>query len=394
MELCKFAWKVAGNSGYGSRLIVFDSRPALLSSRVLDAIREGEHTEQLWREGKVRIEDIDDLLVEQRKSAAKELGLPSDEGVVFCSSGVEAINAAVKGLAWGSEGGKIAVVAGDPEGFNEASAWCEQFGFARCTLPLTDGGAVDMEEADRLLTQPLALGAFSTVTPELFVPRDSRMLADLIHARGGAVAMDITMELSVRSAAHAVGLADIVTLDGARLGGPTGSGLMWVKTGTKWAPLISGGASQGGRRGGSIGLGAVFGLSSALRELSLSRSEIMSHFESLHAAALESICNHIPNAILPWAAATMPLGVTFIVPGIEGEAVVELAAFERVFVSTGSACSRKAGKPSAILTGIGFSPEDAASAIHLDFRMEHTADDVRHGFEVMGRAVGKLSRMK
>jgi len=198
------------------------------------------------------------------------------------------------------------------------------------------------------------------------------------------------MELWVRSASHAGTIADVLLIDGAGIGAPESSGLLWVKEGTRWSPLISGGAAQDGYRGGAIDLASAAGLVEAIQE---TRRLGIEHHSLLHETALESIADSIEGAILPWAAIPMTLGVTFLVPGVEGEAVVERAELEGVFVSTGSRCSRSAGKPSSILTGVGFSPEEASSAVSLTFRREHSPEDIKKAISILGNVIRSLRQI-
>jgi len=389
----------------------------------------GKSLDLQFRAGQLDAEQIEEHFQGVRSRIANTLGIGSAEGIIFTSSGVEAINMAVKGLAWGAtESGRneIVVVEGDPEGFHEAAVWCERFGFKRVILPLTSHGLIDPEPLETRITTKTVMVALSSVTPEILVPRELHVLGEHITSVGAKLVIAIDLELPIRLPHQAFHHADILTIDGEAIGAPSGTGLLILNSQTenpnspvRLAPLISGGATQNGLRAGSISLSIAMGLSAAIEELSAvtalqvtvalgtsadplwsaacgaSADPLWSAaFTILRDAALQAIADHIPGAIIPWVTEPLPNGITFIVPDVEGEAVVMLCAQEGVFVSTGSACSRTAGKPSAVLTAIGFIPEEASGAIHLTFRNDHTVDDVRRGVEVIGKAVEKLRGMR
>lgn len=356
---------------------------------MLDAIAEGSALENQYRIGILRRDDLEAAVRNKAKECLTLMGLVGKGEVVFASSGVEAINTAVKGIAWGREGATIGVVQGDPDGFWEAAAWCERLGHQVEKIPLTDGGAADISA---FVPNGNTIIAASTVTPEVFVPRDVRTLSEL-GSSGGRI-LDVTLETEYRNPAHSAAFADAVTIDGAAIGGPLDSGVVWFREGTRVAPLISGGEEQGGRRGGRISLGSVFGLVAALHERldPDHQARNMELFTSLHAAALQELAR-IDGVVIPWVAAQVPLGLTFVIPGVEGEAVVELANQAGVLVASGSPCSKSSGKPSAVLTGLGFSQEEASSAIHIHFREDHTTSSIAQAISVIADSVETLRRM-
>ena len=60
--------------------------------------------------------------------------------------------------------------------------------------------------------------------------------------------------------------ADLVALSGHRLGGPKGSGALWIRSGTAWAAWLEGGRQEGDRRAGTENLPAIVGLGVAVEE--------------------------------------------------------------------------------------------------------------------------------
>jgi cysteine desulfurase len=367
-----------------------------LTDEVKAAIDMGEGLMRDFAEGRISNDDVEEVLNEARRRIAASLGLPSYDGLIFTSSGIEAVNYAVKGLAWGGESSRceIVVVDGDPEGFGETASWCERFGFRKVSVTPGRDGLLDQDEIESGLSEKTLLVACSSVTPEVLVPRRIKPLANAAHGIGAKVVFGIDLELVCRLPRNALEVADMVTLEGSSVGGPVGSGIMWVRDGVRMGSLISGGRSQGGRRGGIYPLPIALGLASALEAASRKRASRNLRFMELHDAALEAVAANISDILLPWASGSLPSGLLFIVPDVEGEAVVRLCEQEGVFVSTGSSCSKATGKPSAVLLSHGFTSEEAAGAIMLNFQPNHSTEEITTAIEVVGRSVAKLRAMK
>ena len=67
-----------------------------------------------------------------------------------------------------------------------------------------------------------------------------------------------------------------------------------------------------------------------------------------------------------------PYILHFIVPGYQSGVLVRMLSEESVYFSAGSACLSESDKPSATLTAMGFSKDDAYAGVRLSFCLENT----------------------
>src|SRR5262249_55620274 len=145
---------------------------------------------------------------------------------------------------------------------------------------------------------------------------------------------------------------------------PKGVGALYVRRGTRLAPLLRGGGQQGGRRPGTEAVGQVVGLGAACRlaqrllESEGVRERILrdrladrlrARIEGL-AVTGESV-ERLPNT----------LHVRF--PRAVGGRV--LARAPEIAASTGSACHAGVDQPSAVLVAMGLGRDDALGAVRL-----------------------------
>ncbi len=359
--------------------LVFDGRPDPPSEQVSRGIERGSALERQWRRGAVSRDAIDELFLDARRAVAKALDLPELNGVVITSSGIEAVNTAVNGLAWGAEDSRreIDFPDGDHEGFVEAATWCKGLGFRSVELKLLNDGRIDLGIAREKIDNRTALVALSSVTPAVNVPRQIEELSLICRAVGVPLVVDVTLQVRLMPIGDLPGLCDILTCDGTALGGPVGTGVLFVSRDVRYGSPVSGGAFQVGCRSGSLGTGLIAGLGAAALEFKDMRSGRIEHFQALYNGLLRELKKALPKVIFPQVGDLVPCSLTFILEGLEAEAAVMRLAEEGIYVSTGSSYLTAAGKPSAVLTGLGYTPEQAAGAVNLTFRDEHTMEHIK-----------------
>ncbi|KKS07660.1 MAG: hypothetical protein A3A90_01290 [Candidatus Zambryskibacteria bacterium RIFCSPLOWO2_01_FULL_35_19] len=92
--------------------------------------------------------------------------------------------------------------------------------------------------------------------------------------------------------------ADLLVLDGIKIYGPRGMGLLVVKTGVKISPIIFGGGQEGGLRSGTENVVAVAGLAKALEIATKKREKESKSLTKLRDYAITEILKEIPNTSL------------------------------------------------------------------------------------------------
>lgn len=376
--------------------IVLDGRPIPSSNSVRFAVEKVKRMEIDWRAGIIDDEFYTQIEKDTLDALRKALHLPLESRIILTSSIEEARNTAIKGLAWGAppESNEIITIPGDPFGFSESAIWLERFGYKSIELLPGKVGGIAFPLIDKTLTEKTAVVALQSVTPEMFRWRipEIRKLSAACEKHGGELVLDISLESTVKSIDYDVRRMSLIC-DGSALGAPTGVSILALRPGARFGGLISGGVNQEGFRGGRLNPADIAGLGEAAREYTEIISQRTSERSQLRQTALKELRNHLPPARLVHGEAPQPIGITFIIPGIEGEAVMKLCAQEGVFIASGSDCLRRTGKVSPILSAAGFTAEDAAGSVQIIFRDEHKVEDVRRALAVIGKVVAKLSSL-
>jgi cysteine sulfinate desulfinase/cysteine desulfurase-like protein/rhodanese-related sulfurtransferase len=162
---------------------------------------------------------------------------------------------------------------------------------------------------------------------------------------------------------------DYAPFSGHKLYAPKGIGLLYVREGAPFTPLMCGGGQEAGQRSGTenmagiAALGAVLG---ALEEGGTFRTPAQLHAcrDRLAIALREAFPGLVFNAPLEHA---LPTTLNFSVPGMSSKELLDLFDAAGVRVSAGSACSASKAAPSYVLDAMGVALERSASAVRLSF---------------------------
>lgn len=162
---------------------------------------------------------------------------------------------------------------------------------------------------------------------------------------------------------------DYAPFSGHKLYAPKGIGLLYVRAGAPFTPLMAGGGQEDGLRSGTenmVGIAALGAVLQALEEGgSFSSHRQMLQFRELLVQSLRAAWPKIIfNTKLDIA---LPTTLNFSVPGLPSSAVVDALGTVGVQVSAGSACAAKKLAPSYVLQAMGVPDAQAASAVRMSF---------------------------
>jgi cysteine sulfinate desulfinase/cysteine desulfurase-like protein/rhodanese-related sulfurtransferase len=160
---------------------------------------------------------------------------------------------------------------------------------------------------------------------------------------------------------------DYAPFSGHKLYAPKGIGLLYVRAGAPFTPLMAGGGQEGALRSGTENMSGIAALGAVLAALDVGQtlrdSATMHGFRDRLAAALcEAFPGLVFNAPLDLS---LPTTLNFAVPGLSSRLLQDLFDAADVRVSGGSACSAAKAAPSFVLQAMGLPDWQAAGAVRL-----------------------------
>ncbi|GIW71083.1 MAG: cysteine desulfurase IscS [Planctomycetota bacterium] len=311
-----------------------------------------------------------------REQLAAAIGAAPAE-IVFTSGGTEACALGLAGAAAGLGARAVLYTAAEHSAVLAAARALAARGLVALELPVDRRGRLALATVARALAEAPrpALLAVHSANNETGTRQDVPALAALAHEHGALLFADAVQSLGKEPVQVAAWGADLLALSAHKIGGPKGTGALWIRTGVPFAPPLA--ASQEfERRAGTENVPGIagFGAAAALVPQRLARMpQVRRLRDELLArvrAALPQVQVHgDPETGLP---NTLNLGF----PGVDGEALRLLLDLEGVAVSGGSACASGAARPSHVLLAMGHDRAAARGAVRLSLGPETTAEEV------------------
>ena len=160
---------------------------------------------------------------EAARSAAARLIGGRHEELVFTRGATEAINLVARTLP---REGRGRVLVSQLEHHSNIVPW-QLAGYAVDAVPLTGDGMIDLDAAEKMLTEEHRIVAFAHVSNVLGSLVDGQRAADLAHANGALLLLDGCQAVPRLPVDVAALGADFYAFSAHKLYGPTGIGCLW-----------------------------------------------------------------------------------------------------------------------------------------------------------------------
>nr|WP_315493331.1 aminotransferase class V-fold PLP-dependent enzyme [uncultured Rhodoferax sp.] len=165
---------------------------------------------------------------------------------------------------------------------------------------------------------------------------------------------------------------DYAPFSGHKLYAPKGIGMLYVRAGSPFTPLMVGGGQEGGQRSGTENMPGIAALGAVLQALEAGHSGAGAVFRStafLQQARLrlaDALRAALPGVVfnMPFEG-SLPTTLNFSVPGLSSKALLNLFDAAGMRISAGSACSAAKAEPSFVLCAMGLPAWQAEGAARL-----------------------------
>ncbi len=321
-----------------------------------------------------------------REQVAALLGASAGD-IIFTSGATESINLAIKGIAEGcaADGRHIITSKIEHKAVLDSCAALEQKGFAVTYLDVDAYGMLSPESVQSAIRKG-ALGtldrtilvSFMAANNEIGTINPTQKIIDIARAAGVRVHVDAAQAAGKIPCRAAEWGADLVSVSAHKIYGPKGVGALYVRRESpqvKICAQIHGGGQECGLRSGTLAVPLVVGLGTACALAQDSLEDEMHELAELRHRLWTGIQQAVPEARLnghPVHRLPGNLHVTF--PNIDGELLS--VGMRDIAVSSSSACSSDAAKPSYVLKAIGRTDDEAFSSIRFGIGRFNTAAEI------------------
>ena len=319
------------------------------------------------------------ILDASRQQIADLIGKKSDE-IFFTSGGTEGDNWVIKGVAFEkSQFGKhIIVSAIEHPAVKESALWLKSQGFEVDIAPVDSRGFVEVEALANLIRPDTTLVSVMAVNNEIGsiqpIEAISKLLADKPTISFHVDAVQALAKIPTEK--YLTDRVDFATFSSHKFHGVRGVGFVYIKSGKKITPLLTGGGQEGDYRSTTENLAGIAATAKALR-LSMEKLDIFtSKTGQMKSVIRQAILDYPDIFIFSDEEDFAPHILTFGIKGVRGEVIVHAFEDYDIFISTTSACSSKAGKPAGTLIAMGVDKDKAQSAVRLSLDLENDMSQV------------------
>ena len=338
---------------------------------------------------------------ESREKVAAVLGSRPRE-VVFTSGGTESDNSAIKGVASALKpsGKHVITVATEHHAVIHSCEELVESGYEVTYLPVDENGLVTPDVVENAIREDTILVSVMYANNEIGTVQDIAEIALRTHRKAEAMGRNIVVHTDAVQAAGWLNLdvnelgVDMMSLSAHKFHGPKGVGVLYVRRGTPFNPLIVGGGQERQRRSGTENVPGIVGTAVALELAESERAKRYAEVLPLRDMLIEGTLERIPGVKLNGARSKrLPNNVNFSFDGVEGEAVLLGLDFAGICASTQSACSSASIEPSHVLVALGMDADLAVGSLRLTLGKENTVDDIRATLDVLPGVISRLREM-
>ncbi|HEX9205647.1 MAG TPA: cysteine desulfurase family protein [Candidatus Deferrimicrobiaceae bacterium] len=316
--------------------------------------------------------------------------------VVFTSSGTEADNLAVKGVAYrpGNAGKHIVTSQVEHPAIMNTCRFLETQGYRVTYVPVNRYGVVEPDavrkaiERDTILVSVMAANnETGCLMPIGEIGRIAREAGVLMHTD----AVQATGKVPISWETLPV---DLLAFSGHKINGIKGAGGLLVRRGVELDAFLHGGHQERGRRAGTENVVGIAAMGKAFSLLRQDMDAEVAEVRRLRDAFEGALFSRIPELVLNGhPTERLPNTVNLSFRYVEGEALLLNLDMLGIACSSGSACTSGSLEASPILLAMGADPTDAQGALRFSLGRGNTDEDIAYAVDSIGQVVNKLRAM-
>ena len=337
-----------------------------------------------------------ETIMESAQKIGSFLGCKTLEEINFTPGETEANNLAILGtaLSMKDKGKKIVISEIEPINVLNVAEMLQKSGFTLTKIPVDSEGFVNLERLKETVDKETILVSLSTVNNEIGTIQPIKEAVKIVKDRNPATVFHT-------DASDAYGKipfnvqdlnVDLATLSSYKISGPRGIGALYVKERVNVEKILEGQIGTQRLWPGVENTPLIVGFTKASELTFENFGENMNRLGKLRDKLIEGIFGRVPDVLLngPKGQKRVPDNANISFLRCEGEALTIELSLSGVYVSSGSACSRRLLQPSHVLVAIGRKFDQAHGSILMKVTRYHTEEEINYALDVIPRAVDRI----
>ncbi len=337
-----------------------------------------------------------EVIINCFKKISQDIGAKILEEITFTPGETEANNLAIMGTCFAqkNKGKKIIISEIEPINVLQVAEMMQKFGFTTQKIPVNQEGFINLEKLKEAVDNETILVSISAVNNEIGTVQPIKEAVDIVKAKN-------PQALFHTDASDAYGRipfnvqnlnVDLATISSFKIQGPRGMGAMYLRDGLNMERILEGQIGTQKLWPGVENTPLIVGFTKA-SELAFQNFEAnTTKMRMLRDKLVDGIFGELDDLRFngPKGEKRSPDNANVSILRAEGEALTIELSLTGVYVSSGSACSRRLLQPSHVLIAIGRIFEEAHGSILMKVTRNHTEEDIAYVLKVLPTAVNRI----
>jgi len=330
-----------------------------------------------------------------RQQVQALLGAAHESEIIFTSCGTESDTTAILSALRAQPDRKeiITTVVEHPA----VLTLCQQLekeGYRVHYLEVDQRGRLDMQTYQRLLSDQVAIVSVMWANNETGTLFPVEEMAQLAHAAGilfHTDAVQLVGKLPIKLQESAI---DMLSLSGHKLHAPKGIGVLYLRRGVRFRPLLRGGHQERGRRAGTENSASIVALGKACEMALAAIEQEKTTVRALRDRLERGILAQVPHCFVTGDPGNrLPNTCNIAFEYIEGEAILLLLNRAGIAASSGSACTSGSLEPSHVMRAMAIPYTAAHGSIRFSLSRYNTAAEIDRVIAAVPPIVAQLRQL-
>ena len=318
------------------------------------------------------------------------------EEITFTPGATEANNLAIIGSTFSkrNNGKKIVISEIEPISVLHVSEMLKKFGFSIIKIPVDGKGFVNLEKLGEIVDKETALVSIATVNNEIGTIQPIKEAVKRVKEKNPNTLFHTdASDAFGRIPLNVIDLqVDMATINSYKILGPRGIGALYCREGLEVEKILEGQIGTQKLWPGIENTPLIVGFTKA-SELAFQDFQLnVDYMTRLRDKLLNGILDELSDVKLngPKNEKRTPDNLNISILRCEGEALTIEMSLRGIYISSGSACSRRLLQPSHVLVAIGRKYSEAHGSILMKITREHTEEDISYVLKELPVAVKRL----
>lgn len=347
-----------------------------------------------------------------RDKIRRILGVSKADKVVFTGSGTESCNLAILGLAKKFKAGHIITTEIEHKAVLEPINYLKNKGFKITYLKVNENGLINLSDLEKAIRKDTILISIIYANNEIGTIQQIKKIGKIIKAtrdkrqafvpssgRGGTSripffhidACQASGYLDIN--ANNLGV-DLMSLNAAKIYGPKGIGLLYVRNGTPIESLIFGGGQESKLRSGTEAVPLITGFAKALELAEKEKEKESKRLIELRDYFFNRIQKLIPEVKINGDLENrLPNNINISIPDVESEQILLRYDLKGIRASSGSACTARDLEVSHVLRAIGLNKKYGRGSLRFSMGRSTSKKDLDHVLKSLVEIIKELKKI-